>query len=434
LSGKTSIQSSPKTKRNEPRKVIHRVRFNLPLHSGQRQVGRHPARFKVVGCGRQWGKTRVGAPLGIRAAAEGKWGWWIAPDFPLAKVGWRILKMLAVQFGDLATIYEAEKRIEFVSGGFIEVKSAHTDASLRSAALDFLILDEAAFTPGERWTSELRATIAVRKGWVLFLSTFNGENWFYEIYERGQSDEHPDWMSWRHKSIENPHFTEEELEEARRTTPQAEFEQEYEANPLVYVGAVFPGEKVQKAVERKFPPVINPNAWEEGDPRRFDDLRLNFAGLDWGYTNATVFEVCHEDSEGRISWFYERVWVATQLDTRIAGIVAACRTLPVDAIYADAAGATENAALATALHSAGLKTVLVPVPFGKFKEAGIKTRRWYLENGLESMNKDVPELIRTTKKYRYKEGTEDVLKEDDHPVDAATAFYASRSGRMVRAA
>jgi Terminase large subunit, T4likevirus-type, N-terminal len=420
LSGKTSTQLSRATlpKRSKRQKVVHHVKFNLPLHPGQQQVGRHPARFKVVGCGRQWGKTRLGAPLGIRAAAEGKWGWWIAPDFPLAKVAWRILKMLAAQFGDLAEIKEAEKRIEFVSGGFIEVKSAHTDASLRSAVLDFLIVDEAAFVAAERWTSELRATIAIRKGWALFLSTFNGENWFYDLYERGKSDDHPDWMSWRHKSIENPHFTEEELEEARRTTPEAEFQQEYEANPLVYVGAVFPGEKVQVAADRGKAGFIRRPGLE------------TYAGLDWGYSNATVFEVNQEDAEGRVDWFDERIWVATQLDTRVGAIVELCRQYDVEVVYADAAGADENAKLADALEDQELRTELVAVPFGKFKVSGIKTRRWYLENDLESMGA-VPELIRTTKRYRYKEGSEDVVKEDDHPVDAATAFYASRRSRLV---
>ena len=46
------------------------------------------------------------------------------------------------------------------------------------------------------------------------------------------------------------------------------------------------------------------------------------------------------------------------------------------------------------------------------------------------MSAGAPELIRTTKRYRYKEGT-GPRKEDDHPVDAATAFYASRRGRIV---
>jgi hypothetical protein len=309
--------------------------------------------------------------------------------------------------------------VDTSSGGWLQVKGAHNEGKLRGVTLDFLVVDEAAFIPtGDRWHSELQPTLAVKGGEALFVSTFNGENWFYELYELGQDPTEPDWESWRKPSTENPYFPPEEVERARRRTPRAEFEQEYLANPLIYVGAVFPGEEVQLAAERG-----------HGVEYR-DDLGTN-AGLDWGYTNATAFEVCQEDVEGKVSWIHEHLWVQTQLEVRVAHIVEACRRYQIEAIYSDAAGATENAALAAALDDAELETVVVKVPFGKFKEAGITTRRWYLEQGLESMSPRCPELIRTTKQYRYKEGSEDVKKEDDHPVDAATAFYASRRGVVM---
>lgn len=334
--------------------------------------------------------------------------------------------MLARQFGPLAEIKEAEKRIEFASGGFLEVKSAHTDASLRSATLDFVIIDEAAFVPKKRWTSELRATLAVRRGWALFLSTFDGENWFFDIYERGMSEEFPEWQSWRHPSIDNPYIDVEEVEEARRELPQAEFEQEYEANPLVYVGAVFPGKDLVRAAERG----NTLTGWRS-------DLST-YAGLDWGYTNETALEVCQEDVEGRVFWIEEHTWTATELNERCRQIVDVCRRLNIEGIWADAAGADENATLALAIRNAGLRTMVQGVPFGAplkrtrgakkstFKDAAISTRRYYLERDLESISPNCPKLIRDSKRYRYKEGTDEILKKDDHTVDALTAFYASR--------
>lgn len=401
----------------KPSTKTRRVRLNLNLHPGQREVHNSTARFKVVACGRQWGKSKYASGWAFEHALKGKAGWWIAPDANVARIGWKLLKGLARQI-PTAEIRESERIIRFRSGGWIQVKGAHNEGKLRGVTLDFLVVDEAAFIPsGERWSSELRPTLAVKRGEALFISTFNGENWFYELYRRGQDEAEPEWQSWRKISSENPYFSAEELEEARRTTPKAEFEQEYLANPLVYVGSVFAGEDVQRATER-------PAEWT-GAPA--------YAGLDWGYTNATAFEVCQEDVEGHISWLDERLWIATRLEVRIESILEMCRERGIVEIYADAAGADENASLAYALSAAGLKTVVVPVPFGKFKEAGIKTRRWYLEQSLETMG-EVPELIRTTKRYRYKEGTEDVVKEDDHPVDASIAFYASRRGAMVRAA
>ncbi len=406
------------TSLSKPKAKHHSYRLRFKPHPGQREIHDSKARFRVVACGRQWGKSRYAASWSLQKAVAGGRGWWVAPDAIVADIGWEIIRKLSSQVPGAVIQDSYPRTVTFPSGGWLQVKGAHLPGKLRGRTLDFLVVDEAAFIQsGDRWNSELRPTLAIKGGEALFVSTFNGENWFYDLYERGQDPAYPEWESWRKPSTENPYFPDSELELARATTPKAEFEQEYLANPLVYVGAVFPGEKVQQATER-------PLRWREDLP--------TFAGLDWGYTNATAFEVCQEDAEGHVSWLDERSWVATQLDTRISGIVELCREKRIEAIYADAAGATENAALADALERAELRTGLVGVPFGKWKDTGIKVRRWYLENDLESMGAPlVPELIRTTKRYRYKEGSEDVEKVDDHPVDASIAFYASRRTKLV---
>jgi hypothetical protein len=405
------------TNLSKPKGKHHRYRLRFRPHEGQSEVHTSKARFRVVACGRQWGKTRYAAVWALKKAVAGQAGWWVAPDANVADIGWDEIKPLASQVPGAVIKDSYPRTVTFPSGGWLQVKGAHLPGKLRGRTLDFLVVDEAAFIlTGERWNSELRPTLAIRGGEALFVSTFNGENWFYDLYELGQDENYPEWASWRKPSTENPYFPLEELELARATTPEAEFEQEYMANPRVYVGAVFPGEKVQQATERRTE--ILPEL-----PK--------FAGLDWGYTNATAFEVCQEDTEGRITWFEECLWVSTQLETRVGAMVESCRHNKIEVVYADAAGADGNAMLAAHLEDAGLPTVVVKVPFNKYKTHGIEARRWFLEQDLETMSAAVPELIRTTKRYRYKEGTEDPLKEDDHPVDAATAFYASRRGALV---
>jgi hypothetical protein len=282
-----------------------------------------------------------------------------------------------------------------------------------------LVVEEAAFMDESRWYSEMRPTLAAKEGEAVFISTFNGENWFYDLYELGQDPAEEDWASWRKPTAENPHIPPEELERARRTTPQAEFEQEYLANPLVYVGAVFPGEKLQAAVER------GASSLAEAPQGEY------YAGLDWGYAHETAFEVCVEDAEGRIHWVDERRWVATQLAVRSEEIVELCRHYGIVWIYADAAGSDENAHVWADLRAAKLATRLKRVPFNKYNDSGIKVRRWYLENDLETLSPKCPGLIHDSKRYRYKEDSEDIEKKDDHTVDAATAFYASRRGALV---
>lgn len=245
---------STKSSKNSRRKW--RIRLNVPLHPGQREVGRSEARFKVVACGRQWGKTRLGCPYAFRRAAEGGRVWIVGPDYPRAQIDWRIVKGFALQL-PFCEVKESEKRIEFPSGGFLEVKSAHGEDRLRGPTLDLVVVDEAAFIDEERWTKELRATLSVRKGEALFLSTFDGKNWFHGLYERGQEN-HPDhregWKSWRHPSIDNPHIDDAEIEEARLELPPDVFAQEYEADPLVKAGAIFDREWFRR------------NRWREGMP------------------------------------------------------------------------------------------------------------------------------------------------------------------------
>lgn len=351
---------------------------------------------------------------------KGEPGWWVAPDANVAQIGWAMLKRLALQVPGVR-ISESYRTIELPNGGWGQVKGAHLPGKLRGRTLGWLVMDEAAFVNdgGSRWNAELRPTLAVRQGEALFVSTFNGENFFYDLYELGQDESQPEWASWRKPSVENPYFPREELEEARRTTPKAEFEQEYMANPLVYVGAVFNGENVQAAIERGYAAAYR------------TDL-TTLAGLDWGFAGQTAFEVCQEDAEGRISWIDERRWTATELNTRCERIAELCVHYGIELVAADAAGATEIQTLSETLRRHGLKTMIQPIPFGQFKAAAISARRWYLENGLESIGPQCKVLGQETKRYRYKEGTEDPIKKDDHGIDGTLAFYATRADRMVR--
>lgn len=225
----SSTQSKPDKKR---------VRLNLSLHPGQHEVSISPARFRVVACGRQWGKSRLGSGEAFAAALEGKSVWWVAPDYPLAQIGWRLIKGLARQIPGVE-VRESERMLLFPSGGWLQVKSGHAEGALRGATLDLLVVDEAAFMERERWEAELRPTLSVRQGRALFLSTFNGENWFYALFERGQSERHPEWESWRKPTVDNPHVDPAEVEDARVSMSPAEFAQEYLALVSTGVDSIF---------------------------------------------------------------------------------------------------------------------------------------------------------------------------------------------------
>ena len=59
----------------------------------QRRIAKHPARFKVVACGRRWGKTTLGMAMAVHEAVERrKRVWWVAPTYLMAFHPWLAFK------------------------------------------------------------------------------------------------------------------------------------------------------------------------------------------------------------------------------------------------------------------------------------------------------------------------------------------------------
>lgn len=210
----------------------------------QLEVLRHPARGKVVVCGRRWGKTRTGQLAcveghgprhgGFKGALDGGNVWWVAPTFPIASMIWRDLKSsLRDGWGEKN---ENERRIVMPGGGSITVKSADNPDSLRGDGLDGAVLDEAAFMSHEAWAACIRPALSDRQGWVMFLTTPNGLNWFHELFQDVPNRE--GWARWQRPSSDNPIMTEKELASARRDVGAHLFAQEYEAQFLSAGGGV----------------------------------------------------------------------------------------------------------------------------------------------------------------------------------------------------
>lgn len=214
------------------------IRLKVRLHPGQKEVRLSAARFKVLAAGRRWGKTRLAAGIGFEKAATGGVCWWVAPDFPRATIGWRILRRMALQVPTVI-IRDADRRIEFPNGGVLQVKSGHESGALRGEGLDYLIVDEAAFLEEERWTAELRPALADRGGGALFISTFAGENWFFGLHARGEDPAYPEWEGWRKPTAGNPYIDPAEIEDARLSMSEAEFAQEFLALPSAGADAIF---------------------------------------------------------------------------------------------------------------------------------------------------------------------------------------------------
>ena len=154
-------------------------RVTLPeLHPSQLVIAQHPARFKVICCGRRWGKTILGIVLCISAALRGGRVWWVAPAYKEALEGWEYLRRLVVG----VTYERSELVARFPGGGSIQIRTGDNPDALRGAGLDGVVLDEAAVMKREAWELALRPALVDRQGWAVFISTPQHFNWFYDLY------------------------------------------------------------------------------------------------------------------------------------------------------------------------------------------------------------------------------------------------------------
>lgn len=255
-----------------------------PLHESQRQIWDHPARFQVVSAGRRFGKSRFASLRCTVGALKGKRAWWVFPSYPMAAVGWRMLKRLAVQVPG-AQIREVDRLLDFVGGGSVQIRSADNPNSLRGEALDELVLDECAFMLEEAWSEALRPTLSDRKGRALFISTPKGRNWFWRLWQQGRSGD-SDWQSWQFPTGANPHIDPAEIEAARRNLPERIFAQEYLAEFVEDGGGVF----------RRVMAAATASVEEERQP---DGEYI--IGCDWGKLNDfTAFAVLNTASRALV--------------------------------------------------------------------------------------------------------------------------------------
>jgi hypothetical protein len=221
----------------------HILRSLWQPHVGQRVIIDHDARFRVVACGRRWGKSEMCAHLALERALEepGTTVWWVAPNYQQANdFGFgKMTPLLSLDVVADEPKRTKPRRIELTNDSIISFRSAEREDSLRGGGVDFLVLDEAESIPDRAWTDELRPTLSDTLGEMIAIGTPAGRNWFYRWYQRGQSADHPDVASWRAPTTQNPHVPDSEVEAAKGDMPDRVFDQEYRAEFVDDTGGVF---------------------------------------------------------------------------------------------------------------------------------------------------------------------------------------------------
>lgn len=214
------------------------------LHPGQRLIVESSARFKLLCCGRKWGKTDLAAEILRMSLQRGQLVASLAPSYKTTRAIWEYLKP---RMGQDADINEGTLRIRMSNGGRYTGWSLDTTAadSVRPFEYDVIVIDEAAFVPSlyHKWTEILLPTLSKRRGSAYFLSTPIGFNDFWKLYQLGQDPDEPLWASWRFPTVGheygNPHIDPSEIDMQKRMLPPRSFSQEYEASFEEDAGAIY---------------------------------------------------------------------------------------------------------------------------------------------------------------------------------------------------
>lgn len=149
-------------------------------HPGQKKVLASKARFKVVVCGRRFGKTMMAVVTILTEALRNPGGlyWYVAPTYRQAKnIAWRMflsrIKLFPGWWQEKCVIRSKDLIIELPNGSIIELKGAQDPDSLLGSGLDGVVLDEYAmdtFGDSPVWREAIRPALSDKMGWAIFIS------------------------------------------------------------------------------------------------------------------------------------------------------------------------------------------------------------------------------------------------------------------------
>ena len=373
------------------------------LHKTQKKVAIDTHRFRVVNCGRRWGKTTLAI---LEMIAKGIFNddariCYIAPTYQQARdIAWNELKKitLPVQIRVNESRLEVEIKTKSGKSSTIWLRGWENIETLRGQKFNFIVIDEIASMRNFNinWQEVIRPTLTDLKGEVLFISTPKGFNHFYDLYNFNDED----YKSFHFTTYDNPHLPVEEIDKAKKELPDDRFAQEYMADFRKQEGLVY------KEFNR--------------DIHLFDELpdlkdKEVIAGIDFGFKNPCAVIHIKVDSDNHF-WVTDEWYKKERTEEQIAEYVKSCG---FNAVYPD----PENPSAIEVINSKGINAMEVKKGKGSVI-GGIDSVRALFKSNQLHIQKDCLNLIHELETYTYPERKpnnnepELPIKENDHALDA----------------
>jgi hypothetical protein len=217
--------------------------FNVKLHPKQAEVFHDKSRFKVMVCGRRFGKTQaLKAEMMFEAITKPNSSiWYVAPTYKQAKrLMWSELKR-SIPPSFIKYKSEVDLILELKNGSTIALFGVDKPDGLRGSGINLLCMDEYQDFKPEIFEKVLYPTLTDRRGRVVVAGTPKSYNLLYELYMRGYDPawRKDGWKSWQFVTADNPFIPRSEIDAARRNLDEKSFKQEYLASFETMEGKVY---------------------------------------------------------------------------------------------------------------------------------------------------------------------------------------------------
>lgn len=376
----------------------------MQLTPAQTIIASDKHRYRVVNCGRRFGKTTLARLEMVARAVQGddRQICYIAPTYQQARdILWQDLKKMCEPIAHKINESRLEITLNTVNGGTstIILRGWESVETLRGQKFHFIVVDEIASMRNwlVNWQEVIRPTLTDFEGGALFISTPKGFNHFYDLYNLEMKD--IDYKSFTFSSYDNPFIKGTEIDKASKELTEDRFAQEYMADFRKTEGLVY------KEFSR------DKHVYTEAPIRVAEVL----GGLDFGFTNPTAILKIVRDYDNNF-WIVEE-WYRTGKTTE--EIIEYGKSMRATKWYPDPAEPDRI----EAMRRAGMNIREV----SKDVVAGIDAVRALFKSHRIHIHSSCVNLINELETYSFKdpkdgmnkqELKEEPIKENDHACDA----------------
>lgn len=382
------------------------------FHPAQSKIAQSLSRFRVVCCGRRFGKTSLSIYEMAGKAYKNPNAriCYIAPTYQQAHdIAWvelvKVCEPITVKTNEtkMEITVQTEKIKGKASKSQIFLRGWEAVETLRGQHFDFIVIDEVASMRNfeQNWNLIIRPTLTDTAGEVLFISTPKGFNHFYDLYNKENDPvAGKDYKSFHFTSYDNTHLPKEELDKARAEMGEDQFAQEYLADFRKQEGLVY------KEWDRTV------HLFSGDIPRQ---VVSSMAGVDFGFTNPAAVPHVKKDSDNHY-WVTDLLYRTGMTDANVADYV---KAQSFNVVYPD----PENPAAIKELTDRGVNVRDVIKGKDSIKN-GISKVRELLRQGRLHVHVSCKDLIEEMENYHYPENRsgrneyENPVKDFDHSLDA----------------